>query len=68
MVIYHFHNLCVCVCVYVFFCGVFSVCVLSKLLSMSHLGPSFKGALGDERFFLLLWGFTFGFCFGAVFK
>lgn len=50
------------VCVYI------NVCVLSELLSMSHLGPSFKGDLGDERFFLPWWGFTFRFCFGAGFK
>ena len=51
-----------------FQCMCAHVCVTSESLSMSHLGPSFKGALGDERFFLLLWGFAFRFCFGAVFK
>lgn len=67
------YSVCVCVCVCVRFMWGFQyiyiyVCMLSKLLSMSHLGPSFKGALGDERFFFPLWGFTFRFCFGAVFK
>lgn len=66
MVNYHSQNVYVCEC---FMCDFQYMCIyVCVVLSVSHLGPSFKGALGDERFFLPLWGFTFRFCFGAVFK